>query len=275
LLVELPEPYDFELSLERYRTFGPDHAYLWRDGALYRVLDGHEVRITAAPGGVRIEPPEPSLAEPVRRLLGAPFDLDGFVGLVSNDPALAPLTVRLNGFRPPLVPDAFEQLVTSITAQQVSLRAALAIRNRLIERFGTRGAHAYAFPERDRLASAGPDELTALGLSRRKAQYVLGLARADLEPERLAELSDADVIERLRALDGIGEWTAEWFLARHLGRPDAWPAGDLGLRHAISAFLADGRDVSIADARSLGERFSPHRNLAAHYLLTGMRVFRQ
>jgi DNA-3-methyladenine glycosylase II len=104
---------------------------------------------------------------------------------------------------------------------------------------------------------------------------VLGLAEEPVDLHELASLPDGEVKRRLVAVRGIGEWTAEWFLARHLGRPDVWPAGDLGLRHAVSAFLADGRDVSIADARSLGERFSPHRNLAAHYLLTGMRVFRQ
>ena len=80
------------------------------------------------------------------------------------------------------------RLVTSITAQQVSLLAAFAIRNRLIERFGVRAEHAYAFPTRERLALAEPDELTALGFSRRKAEYVVGLARSDLDLDALALL---------------------------------------------------------------------------------------
>ena len=77
---------------------------------------------------------------------------------------------------------------------------------------------------------------------------------------------------RLVALPGIGEWTADWFLARHLARPDAWPAGDLGLRKAVGRFVLDGRDPSVEETRAIGERFAPHRNLAAHYLLTAMRV---
>lgn len=272
MLVTLPEPYDFALSLERYRTFGPDLAYLWHEGALYRAIDGVEVRIAAAPGGVEIEPEDDALAEPVRRLLGAPLDLDGFLEVARGDETLDAIARRLPGFRPPLAPDPFEMLVSSITAQQVSLRAALAIRNRLIQRFSEPVGLVYPFPSRERLARAAPEELTAVGLSRRKAECVVAIAQSELDLDGLAELEDAAVVERLRELPGVGEWTAEWFLARHLGRPDVWPAGDLGLRKAVSVLYADGREVSIAEAREVGERFAPHRNLAAHYLLTGMRV---
>ena len=69
------------------------------------------------------------------------------------------------------------RLVTSITAQQVSLHAAFAIRNRLIERFGRRVGQAYAFPTAEQLREATHDDLRALGFSNRKAEYVLGLAQ--------------------------------------------------------------------------------------------------
>ena len=113
-----------------------------------------------------------------------------------------------------------------------------------------------------------------LGFSNRKAEYTVGLARSDLDLDGLAALPDDEVKVRLTALLGIGDWTAEWFLARHLGRPDAWPAGDLGLRKAVGRFYLDGRDPSVEETRALGERFTPHGNLTAHYLLTGMRVMR-
>jgi DNA-3-methyladenine glycosylase II len=103
---------------------------------------------------------------------------------------------------------------------------------------------------------------------------VLGLARSGFDFGALAALPDDEVVQRLGTLPGIGVWTAEWFLARHLGRPDVWPAGDLGLRKAVSAFYLGGREASEAEVRAVGERFSPYRNLAAHYLLTGMRVLR-
>ena len=263
-LLRLPLPYDFELSTERFRAFGPDLANLWHEGGLLRVVGGREVRVEAAPGGVDVEPLDTETQPVVERLLGLPFDLDGFRAFAAGEPVLSRLEPALRGLRPPLAPDPFESIVTSITAQQVSLFAAFAVRNRLIERFGVPAGRAYAFPTRERLAAAREDELAAVGFSRRKAEYVLALARSNLDLDRLAALTDDQVRERLTAERGIGEWTAEWFLARHLARPQAWPAGDLGLRKAADAFYGE-------DVRTLGPRLDPWQNLAAHYLLVGLR----
>ena len=265
--VSLPEPFDFALSTERYRAFGPDLANLWHEGGLHRVLEGNEVRIEPAPEGVDVIGATAALVEPVRRYLGGAFDLDTFAAFVATEPVLAEIVPALRGFRPPLVPDPFETLVTSITAQQISLRAAFSIRNRLIEAFGERHDHAHAFPTRERLAAARPAEIVAVGFSRRKADYLVGLARADLDLEALALLPDDEVKTVLVALPGIGPWTADWFLARHLGRPAAWPAGDLALRKAVLHFYGDGTDMEAA-----GARFSRFANLAAHYLLVAHRV---
>jgi len=201
----------------------------------------------------------------VRTLIGAPFALEPFRAFAAGEPVLAGLVERLAGFRPPLQPDPLEALVSSICAQQVSLRSALAVRNRLVERYGERGVRAYAFPDRARLAAASEDELCRLGCSRRKAEYVLDLARSDLDLDGLAALPDDDVRTALTARRGLGAWTAEWFLARHLARPTAWPAGDLALRKAVDRFYAD-------DVHAVGRRLDPFQNLAAHYLLTGART---
>lgn len=271
-LLPVPQPYDFGLSTERFRAFGPDLANLWHEGGLHRVVDGREVRIEPARGGVRVEPLDAGTEPTVRTLLGLELDLEGFRRFASGDGTLAPLAARLAGLRPPLAPDPFEALVSSITAQQVSLRSAFAVRSRLIERFGRKAEHAYAFPTRERLARAREDELTALGFSGRKASYVLGLARSELDLSSLASLPDEAVKERLVAVRGLGEWSADWFLARHLARPRAWPAGDLGLRKAVSAFYAGGRLLSIQEVRDVGRRFDPYQNLSAHYLLAASRL---
>jgi DNA-3-methyladenine glycosylase II len=239
---------------------------------VHRVVDGREVRIESAPGGVDVEPLDPAVEAEVRHILGARFDLAAFEEFASTEPALARLVPPLRGFRPPLNPEPFETLVTSITAQQVSLRAAFAIRNRFIEAFGRPVGTAWEFPRRERVARAQEDELVALGFSRRKAEYVIGVSRAELSWDELRTLPDDEVKARLVAVRGLGEWTADWFLARHLGRPRAWPAGDLGLVKAVALFYFNGTRPTIVETRAFGERFSPFENLSAHYLLTGSRV---
>jgi DNA-3-methyladenine glycosylase II len=260
-LVEIPEPFDFELSTARFRAFGLDRANMWEDGALYRAVGGREVRIEAAEGGVEVEPLDAETEPVVRKLLGFEFDLVAFSAWAASDELLAPLVVRFAGYRPPLAPDPFEALVTSIMAQQVSLFAAVAIRNRLVERFGESVGHVWAFPSRARLAAASEEDIVSVGFSRRKAEYVVGLARSDLDLGGLALLADEEVKERIVAVRGLGEWTADWFLARHLGRPRAWPAGDLAVRKAVRALYGD------VDVRATGARFEPFQNLTAHYLL--------
>jgi len=280
VILELPQPYDFELSTTRFREFGTDVASRWHDGGLHRVVAGREVRIEAARGGVSVEPPSSSrllgepdaVAEGVGRFLGLPFELERFHEWAADDPVLGPVVVSLAGFRPPLNPEPFEALVIAITTQQISLRAAAAIRSRFVERFGVRHDVVWEFPTRERVASADLADFDGLGFSQSKIAYVLGLARSELDLEALGLLPDEEVVAALTVLPGLGQWTADWFLARHLARPRPWPAGDLGLRKAVSAFYAPGRSLSIGEVRSMGERFAPFENLSAQFLLMGARL---
>ncbi len=262
-LLRLPEPYDFELSTGRFRAFGTDLANRLVDSTLYRAVGGREVRIVARTGGVDVEPLDARTGPVIAKLLGAPFDLDPFYAWAENDTVLAPIVERLRGYRPPLAPDPFEALVISITAQQVSLFSALAMRNRMVERFGARIGEAWAFPTRERMASAEEDELYACGFSRRKAEYVIGVARSGLDLDGLAMLGDEEVRARIIEVRGLGPWTAEWFLARHLARPRAWPAGDLVLRKAATVLYG-------VEVTELGRRLDPFQNLSAQYLLVAL-----
>jgi len=265
-LLVVPGPLDFALTTERFRAFGVDRASVWHEGGLHRVVGGRELRIEAAPGGVDVEPLDAETEPVARALVGCAFDLEPFYAWAAADGVLAGLVTRLRGFRPTLTPDPFEMLVGAITAQQVSLFAALAIRNRFVERFGVRAGMAWSFPARDTVARAKEGELVTLGFSRRKSEYVVALARSEVDLAALAPLPDDEVRAVLVGLRGIGEWTAEWFLARHLARPHAWPWGDLALRKAVESNYGD------FDVRAAGARFHPFENLSAHYLLLASRV---
>lgn len=241
---------------------------------MHRVIAGREVRVAPAPGGVEVEPYDEAIAGEVAWLLGASLDLQGFWAWAAAEPALATLAESLSGYRPPLVADPWEMLVTSITAQQVSLHSAFAVRSRLIERFGERYQEAWSFPSRERIAQAAESEIREVGFSTRKAEYVIDLARSDLDLAALEHLPDTQVVEAITAQRGLGRWTADWFLARALGRPDAWPAGDLGVRKAVSFFYGAGRDLDEMEVREVGERFGSWRNITCHMLLAGASPIR-
>ena len=262
-LLRLPEPYDYALSTSRFQAFGTDLAKRFVDGVLHRAVGGRDVTIAEAPGGVDVEPLDDETRPVVMTLLGTPFDLTSFYAWA--DGPMRALSERLRGFRPPLQPNPFEALITSITAQHVSLFSAVAIRNRLIERFGTRVGEAWEFPTRERIAQAHEDELFAVGFTRRKAEYAVALARSDVDLDALALLPDDEVRGTITAQRGLGPWTAEWFLARHLARPRAWPAGDLVLRKAALNLYG-------VDVHELGAQLDPFQNLSAHYLLLGTLV---
>jgi DNA-3-methyladenine glycosylase II len=272
MLLRIPQPYDFHLSTVRFRDFGSDKATVWHEGGLHRVVAGREVRIEPAEGGVRVEPDDPEAEQEAARLLGLPLQLEPFRTWARQEPVLGPIVGALDCFRPTLNPRPFEALVVAITTQQISLRAAAAIRSRFVERFGIRHEVAWEFPSRERVAGLRAEEITAIGFSRRKAEYVIGLARSDLDFGALTTLADEDIIAALTTLPGLGRWTADWFLARHLARPEAWPAGDLGVRKAVARFYADGRSLSITEVRTMGERFAPFQNLSANFLLAGARI---
>ena len=110
----------------------------------------------------------------------------------------------------------------------------------------------------------------AAGLSRAKVTFLRDLAEhvedGELELERLAELPDEEVIERLVAIKGLGPWTVHMFLIFHLGRPDVLPVGDLGIRKAAQALYGLGEPPAPAELERIAEPWRPHRTLASLYL---------
>jgi DNA-3-methyladenine glycosylase II len=171
-------------------------------------------------------------------------------------------------------------LVGSITAQQINLTFAFACRARLVRRYGTPvrlgRETVWAFPDAARIAGARLRELRALKYSTRKAEYIRGLAHAvvsgTLDLEAVCAAPTPTVIERLTALRGLGRWTADWFLARCLGRGDVCPAGDLAVRKAFDHYYGRGRTLSEKAIRRRAGAWGQYQNLAVHYLLAGMRL---
>jgi DNA-3-methyladenine glycosylase II len=169
-------------------------------------------------------------------------------------------------------------VVIAITEQQLSLAAAFHIRQRLVTRFGTPFEALWIFPSPETLAEAPLGDLIDCGLSRRKAEYVKGLAQrvADgtLDLDALTRKSDEEARVYLMNQRGLGAWSAQYILVRGLGRADCLPSDDVGLRRAVGKYFSRGRRLSPEQLDRALLPFAPFRGLAAFYLSVAARLHR-
>jgi len=288
-------PLDAGATLSRYRIWGEDPVNRVSRDVFRRVVRSngrlvpYEVRwrgpVDDAQLLVRILGPHAPAAKDavtseVRHLFGLDFDLPGFYRLAKADPTLADLIEPLYGLRPTLAPTAIDMLVGSISAQQVNLAFAFSLRARLVKRYGervrVRGEDVYAFPEPAVLARVRVASLRAMQFSTAKAVAIRGVARAmcdgSIDHASFITATSDEIIAGLTALRGIGRWTADWFMARCLGRGDVCPAGDLAVRKAFHHYYGRGRTLSEVAIRRRASAWGAYQTLAVHYLLAGMRL---
>lgn len=255
-----------------------------RDGRYARAvrMRGHigHLSVRAAPGGRRLvvsisrglAPVRVPLRRRVRRLFDLDTDPRPVTTHLARDPLLAALVRRRPHLRLIGAMDGFELAVRAVLGQGVTVRGASLLAGRV--------AALAAEPLADgpfglsrlpisvaRLAETPVSRLRAIGLTRRRADCLLAMARAtatgDL-PELVAERRSSDpqgFIDRFTRLPGIGAWTAHYVAMRALGWPDAFPESDLGLRKAVGGLRPER-------LRAAAARWRPWRAYAAHYLWT-------
>ncbi len=184
--------------------------------------------------------------------------------LRAADPVLAELIEDYGRITRETGRPAFYALMSAIVSQQISVRAAAAIMERLVGLFPAgRGVDAAA------LAEVPHEQLRAVGLSAAKARYMHDLAEkvatGVVDLARLPELTDEEVIQQLIQVKGIGRWTAEMFLIFSLGRLDVLAVDDLGLRAGIQRAYDMDHLPSAAEMRALAEPWRPYRTVATYY----------
>jgi len=196
--------------------------------------DRHEVVVSASPG---LAPVLGAVMQRVRQAL----DLDADPARIDPVMALLPLPPR-PGLRLPGGMDGFETAVRVILGQQVTVAAARTLVQRLVDRFGERietpfPGLTHTFPDAVTIAAADPAAIGRLGIVRQRVGALQALAAAvaagELQLHRAAPL--AATLEALRALPGVGDWTAQVIAMRALAWPDAWPARDIGLMNALGS----------------------------------------
>mgnify|MGYP001447821462 CR=1 FL=1 len=158
--------------------------------------------------------------------------------------------------------EPFLTLARAIVGQQISVKAAQSVWDRLVACAG--GVTA------EKILSKQRSELRACGLSDRKTEYIADLAQhfadGSIQVQRWGEMADEDIIAELVQVRGIGRWTAEMFLIFNLLRPDVLPLDDLGLQKGIRVAYYRNRKVALSTLRKLGESWRPWRSVATWYL---------
>ncbi|MFC4257867.1 AlkA N-terminal domain-containing protein [Marinobacter lacisalsi] len=255
------------------------------DGHTQGLMDGHYVRtlrvgevkgwLAARPVAdnvlqVQLSPSLlrclPVLQQPLRQLFDLDADSQSIGQCLAGDDQLAPLVRQTPGLRLPGTLDGFELALRAILGQQISVKAATTVFRRIVERFGEPMDTPFAGldrlpPTAERIAGLSQQDLLDCGLTRRRSDTLLTLARAVGDHSlRLTASADRDKTrQQLLALPGIGPWTTEYIAMRALGDPDAFPVSDLGLLRGAGV-----DKPAELDARS--QQWRPWRAYAAFHL---------
>ena len=190
-----------------------------------------------------------------------------------SDPVLRRVIDRIGKceLRREHVKDPFGALADAIIYQQLAYKAAQTIANRFRQLYGSAASDGRGrLPSPRELLATPRRKLRSVGLSRQKSRYLLDLARhaasGALPLNGLAKMDDAEIIERVTAVKGIGRWTADMFLIFCLGRPDVLPVNDLGLQYGFRRAYKMRRPPSAARMEKIAEAWRPYRTAGSWYM---------
>jgi AraC family transcriptional regulator of adaptative response / DNA-3-methyladenine glycosylase II len=285
LLVRYRPPYDWDAMLAHFAARAIAGVERVEQGVYRRTIaDGGEtgaVEVAHAPERqslrVAIRFPSvralPAIVARVRRVFDVAADIDAINAHLSRDPGLAALVARRPGLRAPGGWDGFELALRAVLGQQVSLEAARRLAGRLVELCGTARADGprldpaltHAFPSPAQVAAADLAAMPMPGARKATLKAVAEAAVADPGLFRAFGTIEG-AIARLRAIPGIGDWTAHYIALRALREPDAFPASDIGLLRGAAG--VDGVRPSPADLLRRAEPWRPWRAYAAQHLWT-------
>jgi len=205
--------------------------------------------------------------------------LQGFYNRARRYSFFLPILKNFYGVKPLRPPTLFEMAVIAITEQQLSYLVAVKMRSRLVDALGKKmvfaGKEYKAFPLPQALAECKVSDLRTLSLSIRKAEYIIDLSRKvvtnGFDLEGLRSRPSEEVISALTSLRGFGRWSAEYLLARGLGRTEVVAGGDLGVQTLVGKFLGPGHRISEKECRKIMEEWGPHKRWVVFYLFCASR----
>jgi AraC family transcriptional regulator of adaptative response / DNA-3-methyladenine glycosylase II len=279
LLLRYQPPYDWPAMiafLKRRAIAGVEHVTADRYARTVQ-LDGSQGTVAVEPARgnalcVTVRFPKlsvlPAIIARLRRVFDLGADPVAIAAHLAKDPTLKPLVKARPGLRVPGAWDGFELAIRAVLGQQITVIAAATLAGRLVAGYGERLAAAdqhltHVFPQPQSLACA---DLATLGMPRSRAAALAAVAAAAVADPHLFEANCGldDAVKRLRAIRGVGEWTAQYIALRQLREPDAFPAADLGLIRAMAD--REGRDSSASELLERADAWRPWRAYAAQHL---------
>ncbi len=283
-------PYDIRLHFENYTSRGPQ-PYRYEGGAWWQALrlgNGKLVPVEVISGGIADEPllkvnifsdtskeENDDVLNQIKRIFNTDYDLKPLYEFMEKDPILGRIKNDHYGLIPSVSPSVYEAVISVIVQQQISLKVAWHMISLLVKKFGdcidVDGREFWAFPTPSRLADAEISELRGCKLSGRKAQYIKGFSEAVasgvFNPELLRDLPHQEITERLMRFRGLGRWTSEMVIVTSIGLDGVNPAGDLGVRKAISHFYNNGELLSEGEVRSLTDKWGRWKGIITYYCI--------
>jgi DNA-3-methyladenine glycosylase II len=187
---------------------------------------------------------------------------------------------NLHGVKPLRTPTLYEMAVIAITEQQLAYPVAVKMRSRLVESLGTKmifEERKYkAFPTPQAVAACQVSDLRTMSFSTRKAEYLIDLSRkvalGSLNLESLRDRPNEEVVAMLTSLRGLGRWSAEYVLARGLGRSDVFAADDLGIQTLVGKHLGPGHRVTAAECQKILKPWGDNKRWVVFYLFCASRL---
>ncbi|MBD3218610.1 MAG: hypothetical protein GF310_10065 [candidate division Zixibacteria bacterium] len=287
-------PFNFDLSLRYYARSRFEAVDTVHNGRYYRLFEAGgktypvEVRSSGSIDKPRLiarilkgspgKKAQNVIVDYIKTVFRSDYKLNRFYDFCKNDNILSELSDKYYGLTNLQTVDLCEILVWAITGQQMSLGFAYKLKRRLVKKYGSKhyidGRPVYTFPKPEALAEAKTSDLLKMQYSKNKADYIKGLASLvagrKIELEKLREFDDNKVRELLLSIRGIGRWSCEYAMLRSLGRDDACPSGDAGLRRALAENYGLDKKSSEKEIENFMERFRPYRGMATYYLWFGL-----
>jgi DNA-3-methyladenine glycosylase II len=283
LYLQPTKPYSFALSLKRLQDFPRQIVVRFEPGSVYvRAIDqgARQGLVRIACDGdqlsVAIEgdlDPETTLAQ-VRSSFALDLDHEAFLThMDEQDPVLARIARTYHGARPIESFSHWEALAWTIIAQQVNMTFAFTMKEALVRLCGRSYGGIVAFPGPEAVAKLQYEDLQAEKFTRKKAEYLIDIARSivagELDLASMVALPFDEAVKALDSLRGVGRWTAECVLMA-AGHLDAFPADDIGIRNAVQRYYGLGHQPSAAEVRAIGQVWAPYSALACFYLWLGL-----